>query len=102
MQIKNLDNTFQIIILFTIIFMGLVSVSKIALNILMIILSFPILVYYFLKSPQTFYSNFGIDPEVIRNLETIPAGPEHLSMCAICTENITLGSEILLLKCHKE
>lgn len=95
-------NTFQVIILFCIVLTGLVSISRTALNILMIILCFPILVYYFLKNPQNFYANFGIDPEVIRNLETVPAGPEHLTMCAICTEDITLGQQILMLKCHKE
>lgn len=46
--------------------------------------------------------NFGIDPEVIMNLETIPAGPEHLKMCIICAEDIAIGEQILLLKCHKE
>jgi hypothetical protein len=82
--------------------LGFVSLSRYALNLLMIIICFPILVYYFLKNPQNFYANFGIDPEVIRNLETIPATEEHLTQCAICTEDIVLGSEILLLKCHKE
>ncbi len=68
----------------------------------MIIICFPILVYYFLKNPQNFYTNFGIDPEVIRNLETVPAGPEHQMMCSICAEDIKVGDQILLLKCHKE
>ncbi len=65
----------------------------------MIILCFPIMVYYFLKNPQSFYSNFGIDPEIVRNLPTIKADSTHVTMCAICTEDIIEGNEILVLRC---
>lgn len=65
----------------------------------MIILCFPVMVYYFLRNPQSFYSNFGIDPEIVRNLPTIKAGPEHRTACAICTEDIIEGNEILVLRC---
>jgi hypothetical protein len=65
----------------------------------MIILCFPIMVYYFLRNPSGFYSNFGIDPEIVRNLPTIKADASHHTMCAICSNDIVEGQEILVLRC---
>lgn len=53
-----------------------------------------------MKNPSAFYANFGIDPEIVDNLPTIQAGPEHSSACAICTHDILLDEEILVLKCE--
>jgi len=79
--------------------MGIINACRHALNFLMILLCFPIMVYYFLKNPSSFYSHFGIDPEIVQNLPTIPAEQVHVSACAICTVDITLGEDILILKC---
>lgn len=57
------------------------------------------MVYYFLRNPSGFYSNFGIDPEIVRNLPTIKADAAQISTCAICTEDISEGTEILILRC---
>ncbi len=66
----------------------------------MIILCFPIMVYYFLRNPHSFYTNFGIDPEIIQNLPTIKADETQETTCIICTEEIRQGNEILILKCN--
>jgi len=79
--------------------MGVINAARHILNFFMILLCFPIMVYYFLKNPSSFYANFGIDPEIVQNLPTVPAEPCHLSSCAICTVDINLGEDILILKC---
>ena len=56
--------------------------------------------YYFIKNPSAFYSKFGIDPEIVMGLPTVKAGPEHLVACAICTHDILIEEEILILKCE--
>jgi hypothetical protein len=57
-------------------------------------------VYSFVKNPSAFYATFGIDPEIVQNLPTTTAGPEHSTACAICTHDILLDEEILILKCE--
>jgi PP-loop superfamily ATP-utilizing enzyme len=78
---------------------GIINIARQILNISMIMICFPIMVYYFLKNPQSFYTQFGIDPEIVKNLPTVKADATQIIQCAICTEDILEGNEILVLKC---
>ena len=95
-----MNNTFATILIFTLLLIGIVSISRHALNIFMIVLCFPVMVYYFLRNPHSFYSNFGIDPEIIQNLPTVKADVAHDTPCIICSDDIKPGNEILILKCN--
>ena len=95
-----MTNTYATILLFVLVLIGIISICRHALNLFMIILCFPVMVYYFLKNPQSFYSNFGIDPEIVKNLPTIKADSTHVSMCPICNEDVEEGQEILILRCQ--
>ena len=78
---------------------GFISFFRQILYIILVVGYFPIMVYYFMKNPQSFYSQYGIDPEIVRNLPTIKADAKHCTNCVICTEDIKLGDEIIILKC---
>ena len=86
--------------IFSLVLIGVINIARHALNIIMIMICFPIMVYYFLKNPSSFYANFGIDPEIVQNLPTIVAEQCHVSPCAICTNDIVEGEDILVLKCQ--
>lgn len=93
------DNIYATIYLFTFILIGTINLSKYFLNLILIILCFPVLVCMFLQNPHDFYSRFGVDPEIINNLPTVKAEAQHCINCAICLEDIEIGHEILILKC---
>lgn len=94
-----LNSTFRLIVLFVILVYGFVSVSRHLLFIFLIIMLFPIVIYYFIRNPNNFYSNIGIDPEVVMNLPSNKASSEHSSMCVICSDDINEEEDILILKC---
>ena len=75
-------------------YMGVLFIKGIFL-----IVAFPILVYYFKNNRKKFYEYFGLDPEIIENMPTIPADEQHCKSCAICTMDIKLGEEIMILNC---
>ena len=93
---QNID---AISLCFILLLTGLINFSQEILNIIFILACFPIMVYYFMKNPQNFYSHYGIDPEIVNNLPTKKAEPKHCINCVICTEDIKLGDEIIVLKC---
>jgi hypothetical protein len=93
------ENTSALSVLFCLLLIGLISFFRQALYIILVIGNFPIMVYYFMNNPQSFYSQYGIDPEIVKNLPTIKADSKHCINCVICTEDIKLGDEILILKC---
>ncbi len=95
-----IDNTFPTILMFCLVTIGLINLMRHILNGFMVVLCFPIMVYYFLRNPQSFYTNVGIDPEIVDNLPTIKATESHLDDCAICTESISEGNDILVLRCN--
>ena len=64
-----------------------------------LLIGFPILVFYFKKNSKKFYEVFGLDPEIIDSIPTIPADEQHCKSCVICTMDIKLGEEILILNC---
>ena len=65
----------------------------------MLLLCFPIMVYYFLRNPNGFYSNFGIDPEIVENLPLVKATATQVTPCVICSEMILEDDDILILRC---
>ena len=93
------QDNFITIVFYALLFIGIVNIMQKAINVGLIIASFSLLVNAFLTNPSHFYSEYGIDPEIIRNLPTITADEKHVSCCVICTEDIKKGDEIMVLKC---
>ena len=94
-----IDDNFVTMVFYALLFVGLVTMMQKAINFGLIIASFCLLVNQFLSNPSHFYSQYGIDPEIIRNLPTIKADEKHICCCVICTEDIKKGDEIMILKC---
>ena len=57
------------------------------------------MVYYFLRNPNGFYTNFGIDPDIVESLPHVKATASQVTACAICAELINEDDEILILRC---
>ena len=93
------QDNFITIVFYALLFIGVVNIMQKVINLGLIIASFSLLVNTFLTNPSHFYSEYGIDPEIIRNLPTITADEKHVSCCVICTEDIKKGDEIMVLKC---
>ena len=93
------QDNFITIVFYALLFIGVVNIMQKVINLGLIIASFSLLVNTFLTNPSHFYSEYGIDPEIIRNLPTITADEKHVSCCVICTEDIKKGDEIMILKC---
>lgn len=93
------SNTYAVIICFVIISLGVFKILLYGFKFLLICLTFPILVYYFIKNPSEFFRRVGVDPEIIENWPTISASLEQEIDCVICTENIKEGQQILILNC---
>lgn len=94
-----IQNTYMTSVLFYLLLIGTVNIAQDLLTLTIIVICFPIMVYYFTRDPNSFYSNIGIDPEIIANFPTIKADKSHSDTCAICTDQIREGDEILVLKC---
>ena len=94
-----IKNTFGISVLFCLILLGIINISRQILNLITVIIFFPIMVYNFFENPRNFYSRFGIDPEIVKNLPTKKADKAHCGNCVICAEDINEGDEILILRC---
>lgn len=93
-DMKNTSLTFFLL------FIGFVSFFRQSINILCIILGFPLIVYMFLNNPTEFYSRVGIDPEIVNNLPTFHASKIHTeNTCTICTDDILEGQDLLQLRC---
>lgn len=86
-------------LIFTFVLIGFSHIGNYFLQGIFILFSFPFLVFYFLNNPNSFFSNFGIDPEILRNLPTISADADHCTNCVICSEDIKERDEIFILKC---
>jgi len=93
------QDNFITIVFYALLFIGVVNIMQKVINLGLIIASFSLLVNTFLTNPSHFYSEYGIDPEIIRNLPTTTADEKHVSCCVICTEDIKKGDEIMILKC---
>lgn len=99
------DNLSIITLSFLLIFIGFVTLYRVALSILMIFTCFSFFVYMFYSDPQSFYTQVGMDPQIIDNLPTIKADQTKLSdcnYCVICTYDIEDNQDILQLKCNNK
>ena len=94
-----IQDNFITIVFYAILFIGLVNAMQKALTLSLVVTFFSFLVNQFFESPSHFYSQYGIDPEIIRNLPTVSADEKHIGCCAICTDNIKKGDEIMILNC---
>lgn len=92
-------NTLGSFTLFAMVMIGVIYISIIFLKFIMMLICFPIMVSYFMSNPHSFYSQYGIDPELVNNLPTIKATKSHCISCVICTEDIKLKDEIFILRC---
>ena len=50
-------------------------------------------------NPYSFYNVYGVSSDIITNLPNIKAKVKHLSTCVICTSDIRLGDDIIILSC---
>ena len=92
--------TYSTIYFFSFIVITFANLFNYIFRFLMIVVFFPIFVFYFLKDPASFYQHIGIDPDIIDNLPQDTANEEQQgTMCVICSENIELGEKIIVLKC---
>ena len=92
-------DTFTIFCFFSIIFIGIISFFQTCINFIMLSIYFFFLLESFISNPVYFYNNYGMDPEMIKNLPTVKADNRHLGSCAICLKNINDGDPILILSC---
>ena len=94
-----IQDNYMIVIFYSLLFLGLVNIFHKIINFITITIFFILMAKSFLANPSYFYANYGVDPEIIKNLPTIKADKKHVSCCVICTEDIKEGDEIMLLKC---
>ena len=87
-QNSFIKNIYITSLVFAITLIGIINLIQEAINLLMIIICFPIMVYNFISDPIGFYSTFGVAPEIVNNLPTVKADKNHCNECVICTENI--------------
>ena len=92
-------NVFPTIFLFVFILIGTINLCEYVLRFILIILCFPVLICMFLQNPNAFYSHFGIDPEILKNLPTTTATIDQCTNCVICADDIKFGDDIVILKC---
>lgn len=86
-------------ILFVIMSLGIIGLSRYLLYLLIFAILFPILVDYYLSNPGKFHYQFGLSTEMLENMPTCPAEEMHVSDCIICADSITVGQEIMVLRC---
>lgn len=94
------SNTFTLIVVFSIVTLGIFDILRHLFNSLLIIVGFPIMLYYFFQDPGDFIQRFGVDPDIIDNWPTSPAAPDQNSDCVICSEEIKEGQQIMILNCN--
>ena len=94
-----IQDNYIIIVFYSLLFLGLVNIFQKIINVITVSVCFILMARSFLANPSYFYANYGIDPEIIKNLPTIKADKKHVSLCVICTEDIKEGDEIMILKC---
>lgn len=93
-------NTYATVIIFSIITLGIIDICRNILSFILILIGFPMMIYYFFKDPADFMARFGVDHDIIDNLPTVKASSEQVSVCVICSEDIREGMPILVLSCR--
>ena len=92
-------DTLTIFSFFTIVFIGIIAFSQTFINFIMLFFYFIFFLYYLVSNTIYFYNNYGMDPEIIKNLPTVKADNKHSGNCAICLKDINNGDPILILSC---
>lgn len=87
-------------LLFSLIVFGVINMSKIIVNTMLILLLLPIMINYYLSNPGEFHNSYGFSKDLAENLPIITATEAHLSDCIICCDKIIPGSEIIVLRCQ--
>lgn len=87
------------IILFSIIALGIIDICYNIIYFVGTMIGFPCFIRYFLSDPMDFISRYGIDPIVIDEWPTEKATEKQNDVCVICNDPITVGQDILVLKC---
>ena len=93
------QDNFITLVFYGLLFIGMINLFQKIINITLIFGWFIAMINTFFDNPSYFYSHYGVDPEIIKNLPTSQADKKHISCCVICTEEIKEGDEIMILKC---
>ena len=93
------QDNFITLVFYGLLFIGMINLFQKIINITLIFGWFIAMINTFFDNPSYFYSHYGVDPEIIKNLPTFKADKKHISCCVICTEEIKEGDEIMILKC---
>ena len=93
------SNYFPSIVLFSIITLGIIDICYNIIYIVGTMIGFPCFIRYFLSDPMDFISRYGIDPTVIDEWPIEKATEKQNDICVICNDPITVGQDILILKC---
>ena len=92
-------DTLTIFSFFTIVFIGIIAFSQTSINFIMLFFYFIFFLNSLVSNTVYFYNNYGMDPEIIKNLPTVKADNKHSGNCAICLKDINNGDPILILSC---
>ena len=92
-------DTLTIFSFFTSVFIGIIAFFQTFINFIMLFFYFIFFLNSLVNNTVYFYNNYGMDPEIIKNLPTIKADNKHLGNCAICLKDINNGDPILILSC---
>lgn len=93
------SDTLTVMVYFSLVFAGLITFVQKIINFILLMICFILMVNSFTSDPSSFYIHYGVDPEIIKNLPTIPADKKHLGTCVICLKDISEGDEILIVNC---
>lgn len=93
-------DTLTVIVFFSLMFTGIISLAQKIIDLILVMICFVLMVNNFRSDPTFFYSHFGVDPEMIKNLPTIPAEKNQTEQCAICLLDVHEGDPILVLGCE--
>lgn len=96
---RIVNNIYKSSVIFYLIFIGFIHFAQFCLIAIMLIIIFPIMVYYCLSDPNAFYEKYGMDPNLIKNIPSVKADNKHTGACAICTDDIKEGEDIIILNC---
>lgn len=92
-------DTLTIFSFFSVLFMGIISFAQKLFNFILLIIVIVSMIKLFNTDSAQFFSQYGIDPDFIRNLPTTKADDKHTSTCVICLKDIVEGDDILILHC---
>jgi len=85
------------ILLFIILTLGLFDLVRHIMDVLILVIGFPFIIYYFYKDPGEFINKYGMDPDIIDNWPAIVSEIE--GECVICCDGIKKGEKVMILNC---